>query len=118
MKSFYPAQTPALIVSLAAAWLITVGSAAAEPNVARGVETLEPIGAHSVWVPDRLFGHSRLYDGDTGNVLAIVDAAGTLTPMPPLYAPSRKELYAVEVDYSRGRRGDRIDYVSIYDAKP
>jgi len=112
MKSVHSA----LIATLVSSVCIVGLPVAADQDVTRGVETLGPIGAHTVWVPDRLFAHSRLYDGDTGGVLAIVDSAGKLTPTPPMHAPTRNEIYSVDVDYSRGRRGDRIDYVTILDA--
>jgi len=78
--------------------------------------TLPPIGDHFVWVVDSVFLHSQLFDGDTGAVYATIDAGTTLSPKPPMFAPGRGEFYSVEIDYDRGRRGHRIDYVTIYDA--
>jgi methylamine dehydrogenase heavy chain len=39
-----------------------------------------------------------------------------VTPKLPLHARERGEIYAVDVAYSRGRRGERVDFVTIYDA--
>ena len=81
------------------------------------VATLPPVGAHWVWVADALFAHSRLFDGDSGDMLAAIDAGVTISPKPPLFSKSRNEFYSVETAYSRGRRGERIDFVTIYDAE-
>lgn len=79
--------------------------------------TLPPIGPHFVWVVDAVFLHSQLYDGDTGEMLATIDGGTTISPKPPLYGPRRGEIYSVEIDYDRGKRGKRTDYVTIHDAK-
>lgn len=81
------------------------------------VATLPTAGPHWVWVPDRLLEHSLLFDGDTGRVLGAVDSAQLLTPKAPLFAPSRNEIYSVDLAYDRGTRGRRIDFVTIYDAE-
>jgi len=80
------------------------------------VAILPPIGDHWVWVPDRLLEHSLLYDGDSGEVLAAVDSNASITPKVPLVARGRGEIYSVDIDYARGRRGARTDFVTIYDA--
>jgi methylamine dehydrogenase heavy chain len=80
------------------------------------VATLPPIGDHWVWVPDRLLEHSLLYDGDSGKVLGTVDSNASITPKVPLVARTRGEIYSVDIDYARGRRGARTDFVTIYDA--
>jgi methylamine dehydrogenase heavy chain len=77
-----------------------------------------PATEHRVWVTDRLWQHSALFDGDTGAMLGTVDGSSvTVTPKLPLHAHQRGEIYSVDVAFSRGRRGDRTDYVTIYDAK-
>lgn len=78
--------------------------------------TLPPVGDHWVWVPDVMLSHSLLFDGDSGEVLGTVDAGVTISPKPPLYSPERGEFYSVEIAYARGRRGERTDYVTIYDS--
>lgn len=80
------------------------------------VATVPPAGPHWVWVPDRLFQHSVLFNGDSGEVMGMVDSRATLTPRPPTFSKARNELYSVDVDYARGLRGKRTDYVTIYDA--
>ena len=65
---------------------------------------------------DRLLEHSFLFDGDDGRMLGTIPAPGALTPKLPLFARSRGEFYSVDLDYARGTRGARIDYVTIYDA--
>lgn len=90
---------------------------------ARGVEvelanaTLPPPGEHWVWVTDLLFTHSTLFDGDSGEVLAIIDGGTTISPKPPILSARGDAYYSVEIDYARGHRGKRSDYVTIYDAK-
>ena len=93
-------------------------AAAAQPSEPLGqVATMPSDRTHFVWVPDRLLGHSLLFDGDTGDVVATIDSPASLSPKSPLFSEARGEFYSVDLDYSRGRRGDRIDYVTIYDAK-
>jgi methylamine dehydrogenase heavy chain len=57
--------------------------------------------------------HSILYDGDNGEVLGMIDSPSTLTPRPPVHAGSH--FYSADLAYSRGWRGERVDFVSIYD---
>ena len=108
-----PAQTPVHPPAAGTA-ASSLGAATASPfgHVAR----VPSIGVHDVWIPDALFGHSLLFDGDTGAMLGTIDTGATLSPKPPLYSDDRHEFYSVDIDYSRGRRGERTDYVSIYDA--
>lgn len=71
--------------------------------------------AHRVWVQDRVFQHSLLFDGDTGVALGTVDGASGVGARPVYPAPGRGEVYVVETFYSRGLRGDRTDQVVVYD---
>ncbi len=79
------------------------------------VATLPPVGDHWLWVPDRLLGHSLLFDADSGDVLGMIDSPLTLTPQAPIVADDRDEIYSVDVAYSRGLRGSRTDFLTIYD---
>lgn len=72
---------------------------------------------HWLWVPDRVFRHSILVDGDTGDMLGSVDSGLQITPKPPLWSRTRNEIYNVDTVYSRGHRGERHDYVVIYDSR-
>jgi amicyanin-dependent methylamine dehydrogenase large subunit len=73
-------------------------------------------GAHRVWVTDRIWRHSALFDGDTGQVLGMIDGPGvTVTPKLPLHARSRGEIYSADLAYSRGTRGERVDFITVYD---
>jgi methylamine dehydrogenase heavy chain len=74
-------------------------------------------GIHWVWVPDRLFRHSILLDGDSGRMLGAIDSGVQITPKPPLWSRARHEIYTVDTIYSRGHRGERKDFVVIYDAR-
>ncbi len=96
---------------------VPLAGASPQPETRGQVAMMPSDWTHHVWVPDRLFGHSQLFDGDTGNVVATIDSPGSLSPKSPLLAETRRELYSVDLDYSRGVRGDRIDYVTIYDAE-
>lgn len=81
------------------------------------VATLPPVGERWVWVPDRLLQHSLLYDGDSGEVLGMIDSPSQITPKPPVYSRSRGEFYSADLAYARGHRGARTDFVTIYDAR-
>ncbi|HEB89048.1 MAG TPA: hypothetical protein ENI85_05715 [Deltaproteobacteria bacterium] len=85
------------------------------PTERPSVATLPPIGDHWLWVPDRLLGHSLLFDGDNGEVLGMIDSPLLLTPQVPIVARDRREIYSVDVGYARGNRGERIDFLTIYD---
>jgi methylamine dehydrogenase heavy chain len=77
-----------------------------------------PAGDHRVWVTDRVWHHSVLFDGDTGNVLGMIDGpSATVTPKLPLHSHRRGEIYSADLAYSRGDRGERVDFVTIYDDK-
>lgn len=73
-------------------------------------------GAHWLWVPDRLLRHAQLFDGDTGRALGTLDGTFSLSGPAPLFSPKRGEIYVVDQVYARGHRGERKDYVTIYDA--
>lgn len=81
------------------------------PAVAR----LPAPGDHWVFVPDRLLRHSLLFDGDSGEMLGIVDTPNELMFPPPLVSRARGEIYSADIVYARGTRGPRSDFVSIYD---
>jgi len=71
---------------------------------------------HWVWVSDRVLRHNQLFDGDTGQALGTLDVSISLAGRLPLGSRELGELYIVESIYSRGHRGTRADYVTIYDA--
>ncbi len=109
--------TTALVFALSTAFAADPApdSPRAAPMETASVARLPALGPHWVWIPDRLIQHNMLYDGDTGEVLGMVDAPSLLTPKTPLVVPSRGEIYSVDIAHSRGLRGERIDFVSIYD---
>jgi methylamine dehydrogenase heavy chain len=72
---------------------------------------------HWVWVSDRVLRHNQLFDGDTGQALGTLDVSISLAGRLPLGSRELGELYIVESIYSRGHRGTRAEYVTIYDAE-
>ena len=102
--------------ALAAVWLLAAAPGAGAQETG-GVATLPAIGPHWVWVPDWVFAHSLLFDGDSGKVLGMLDSGVSGTPKLPLLARARGEIYSVDIAYARGRRGARSDFVTIYDAE-
>lgn len=97
--------------------LILASHGAARSAAEQGsVAVLPPVGPHWVWVADLVLAHSLLFDGDSGEMLAAIDAGTTISPKPPLFSAARGEFYSVEIGYARGKRGARTDYVTIYDA--
>ncbi|MCP5060177.1 MAG: hypothetical protein GY937_26045 [bacterium] len=109
-------RAPGLLVLLLVAIGLAAPLAAETPREQASVATLSPIGEHSLWVPDRLIQHNILFDGDSGEVLGMVDSPSLITPKTPLLVRSRNEIYSVDIAYSRGTRGERVDFVSVYDA--
>lgn len=97
--------------------LVAPASIAVEIDAAGQVATMPPISDHWVFVTDRLFQHSFVFDGDSGDLVATIPSGGTITPKLPLVSRIRGEIYSIDVDYSRGTRGERTDYVTVYDAE-
>ncbi|KPK16996.1 MAG: hypothetical protein AMJ62_02995 [Myxococcales bacterium SG8_38] len=105
-------------LSLGACLLWFRAAAEVPPETVGQVAELPPMaGAHWLWVPDRLFRHSILFDGDSGRMLGAIDSGVQITPKPPLWSHARKEIYNVDTIYSRGHRGERKDFVVIYDSR-
>ncbi|MDG2332701.1 MAG: amine dehydrogenase large subunit [Myxococcota bacterium] len=104
------------------AWLLPAAAPAdstsdLEPFEALEFIELEPIGAHSVWVTDVIFRQSLLFDADTGEALATIGNAMGSFPKPPIFSSSRNEFYVPEAQREWGHRGERTDFVTVYDAK-
>ena len=102
---------------VAAALLLAAPGQAQPPIETTGqVASMPDITPHWVFVPDHLLQHSLIYDGDSGEVLGTVDSGMSITPKVPLVAHSRNEIYSVDIAYARGKRGARMDFITIYDA--
>ena len=105
-------------LSLGAFLLALHSEAEVSPETMGQVKELpQTVGDHWVWVPDRLFRHSILLDGDSGRMLGVIDSGAQITPKPPLWSRARNEIYNVDTIYSRGHRGERKDFVVIYDSR-
>jgi len=93
-------------------------SPAVSPDEFGHVQTLPPGPRdHWLWVNDRILRHDQLFDGDTGRMLGTLDVSATLAGRLPLTSRELGEFYIVEPVYSRGHRGRRTDYVTIYDSE-
>ena len=86
-------------------------------DVGRSLSLPRAFDDHWVWLNEPLMKHSKLFDGDSGEVLGIVDTSGSLTGRHPLISRERGETYVMETFYSRGNRGVRKDVITIYDSK-
>ena len=93
----------------------------AEPQLAEAhtTATLEPAGAHRVYVVDPVFPHliaakTYIIDGDRRAVIGMLNAGYVPNFVP---APDHSELYIAETFWSRGTRGERTDVVSFFDAR-
>ena len=87
-----------------------------EPFEEMGITELGPTGPHQVWVTDVILRHSQLFDADNGRVLATLDTALGAFSKPPMFSEARNEYYVPEAKYEWGHRGDRTDFVTVYDA--
>ena len=87
-----------------------------EPDEHGKVAVLPAPSPHWLWVPDRLFRHATLFDGDSGRALGTLDGIVQSHGPAPLFARKRGEIYMIDQVYARGHRGERKDYVTIYDA--
>lgn len=107
-------------ICLGACLLALSSSAVAElpaEEVGQVARLPETAGDHWVWVPDRVLRHSVLFDGDSGRMLAAIDSGMQIAPKTPLWSRERNEIYNVDTVYSRGHRGERHDYVVVYDSR-
>lgn len=110
-----------VLVAVATALALVVGSLAGAAASELAADThgavlsLPPPSPHWVWLPDRLLRHSKLFDGDSGRVLGIVDGTWSPSGRLPIVSLTRGEVYVVEAVYARGHRGARRDFVTIYD---
>ncbi len=104
-----------------ATWVLTLAAfARAElpsEEVGRVMRLPERASDHWLWVPDRLIRHSVLFDGDSGEMLGAIDSGAQVTPKTPLWSRARSEIYGIDTIYSRGHRGERRDFVVIYDSR-
>ena len=98
---------------------LTVSARAELPSedIGRVLRLPERAGDHWLWVPDRLFRHSVLFDGDSGRMLGAIDSGLQVSPRAPLWSRERGEIYNVDTTYARGHRGERHDYLVIYDSQ-
>ncbi|MFT4569421.1 MAG: methylamine dehydrogenase heavy chain [Hyphomicrobiaceae bacterium] len=108
------------LVVVAGTVLAGAGAASAELEAdPHGIVASLPdtTGDHWVWVADRIFQHSLLFDGDDGNVLGAIDTNFNIAGRAPLGSRVRGEFYMVESVYARGHYGERSDFVTIYDSR-
>jgi methylamine dehydrogenase heavy chain len=102
---------------LAAILLAAPAAAQLAPERIGEVARLGEIGAHWVWASDSVLGRSALFDADSGRMLGMVNGGEGVAPLRPHVSRARREVYVVETVYSRGHRGERSDWVTIYDAE-
>jgi len=113
VTAWRPVWLTALLLSL-----VSTAQADIAPDERGQVATLpEAVGDHWVWVPDRALRRTALFDGDTGNMLGLIDSGMTITPKAPQWSKTRSEIYNVDTIYTRGHHGERKDFVFIYDAR-
>ncbi|MGB5697297.1 MAG: amine dehydrogenase large subunit [Polyangiales bacterium] len=94
-----------------------VGAEVPPEKVGQVMQLPATAGDHWLWVPDRVLRHSVLFDGDTGRMLGAIDSGVQITPKAPIWSRTRGEIYNVDTVYSRGHRGERHDYVVVYDSR-
>jgi methylamine dehydrogenase heavy chain len=74
---------------------------------------------HRVWVNDMAFnfiadGRATLIDGDTGDYLGMLSTG--LMFLSLTHPSHQNEIYSAQTYYTRAHRGDRSDFVAVYDA--
>ncbi len=106
----------ALAIALCSLAIASLADDVRPDEVGRSL-TLPEASDHWVWLNEPIFRHAKLYDGDSGRLLGIVDQLGSLTGRHPLVSRERGETYVMETFYSRGNRGTRRDFITIYDSR-
>lgn len=102
--------------------ILAAFAAGAENPASRGpfdqLETTELAspGPHWVWVTDLILRRSQLFDTASGEALASLDSAFGSFARPPFFSSERGEFYVIEAKYKWGHRGERTDFVSVYDS--
>jgi methylamine dehydrogenase heavy chain len=104
------------IGSAVLAALLAAGARADVPldPVGRVLEVPEPT-PHRVWVSDFLLRRTTLVDADSGGFLGTLSAGTGVVA--PHFSPDGNEVYLAETYYARATRGERVDVVTIYDAR-
>ncbi len=124
LKGFGRLRGRRLIVATTVAFMVVANSTGAVGELTGEQVTVATVPDsardHWVWVNDMVFagvadGKAFLFDGDSGKMLGLLNTGylfGLLT------LPSHgKEIYAVETYFSRGTRGKRSDFLTVYDPK-
>jgi methylamine dehydrogenase heavy chain len=107
----------AIVGACVLAFTLRAGADLPPEEVGQVMRLPDTVSDHWVWVPDQLFRHSVLFDGDSGRMLGAIDSGAQITPKTPLWSRTRNEIYNIDTIYSRGHRGDRHDFVVIYDSR-
>ncbi|HYD47658.1 MAG TPA: amine dehydrogenase large subunit [Terriglobales bacterium] len=98
----------------ALALILATAAAAQIPREAPGaVEKLAAPSAHWVWVSDLVLERAALLDLDSGRFLGLVN--GGYGAIAPLFPRNRPELYLPTTYFSKRTRGERSDWLEIYD---
>jgi methylamine dehydrogenase heavy chain len=92
-----------------------VGAQVAIDEVGGVARLREAEGAHWVWIPDMVLRRSALFDGDTGQMLGMIDSGMNLTPKAPQWSHERGEIYSVDRIYTRMHHGEMKDFVFVID---
>jgi len=117
LRAFRTAAASTALLALALLGGVAAAPADVEPDEHGRIAVLPPATPHRVWVPDRLLRHAVLFDGDSGDMLGTLDGTFNLSGPVPVVSAKRGEIYVVDQVYARGHRGERRDYVTVYDAK-
>jgi len=88
------------------------GELAPEP-VGRSLSLPAQPGPHWVWIGDMLLRRASLWDADSGTFLGQLN--GGFGVVSPLTSLTRRQIYMPETHYTRHHRGERKDWVTIYD---
>lgn len=86
------------------------------PEVPGKIERLpEPPSPHWAWVTDLVLERIALVDLDSGRFLGIINSG--YGPALALFAPRRAEVYLPATYFSRRTRGERTDFLEVWDTK-
>jgi methylamine dehydrogenase heavy chain len=108
-----------LVLLISGLLLASVCNAELKPEQVTVHKLKDISNPHRVWVNDMVFnfiadGRSTLIDGDTGDYLGMLSTGLMFLS---LTIPShQKEIYAAQTYFTRAHRGERNDFVAVYDA--
>ena len=99
--------------------LLPLGHAGAQQSASGEMtSSIGAAGPHRVWLTDAfLWTRSALMDGDTGDQFGVLSGGAKFGHIVPVFSHDGDEIYLPQTHFSRTWRGERTDFVAVYDGR-